>query len=204
VDAAAGSIRDCQNVPNLQLHRLEPDAVRFSLPADEFILDASRFRVDLCSFPYLHDVDFGAAAHRILVTTGKIQRPYTELGPVNFGTPGSDMTRGAGVRFGSFGYSTATRTFTKATPAEVNTSLQRHALLLYGKRVDAVINVTYESNPRNDVFGTGLAVQFRDDAAPVSADAVSQRLETLDRLRARGAITDQEYENKRSEILQGL
>lgn len=66
---------------------------------------------------------------------------------------------------GQFAYTHATRTFSKATPAEINRLLQLQALDQYGDKVDAVINVTYDSNPRNDVFGTGLAVHFVEGRA---------------------------------------
>jgi hypothetical protein len=41
-------------------------------------------------------------------------------------------------------------------------------------------------------------------AAPASADEIEQRLLTLKRLRERGLISEEEYQQKRREILQAL
>ena len=53
-----------------------------------------------------------------------------------------------------------------------------------------------------DSFATAVAVHFTGAAQP--STAVSTRLDELRQLRERGLIDQQEYDQKRAEILRGL
>lgn len=200
IDAAFGTMQNCDVGP-LKLEKLEPGAVDYSLPSDADIIEVYRLtRIDWCGMPYLHDNAFVKRAAPIVVTAGPLQRPYRELGTVEIGKSGFDVTRGYTIDSGvGVAISRAERRFSKATPSEVDALLRVQALRLYGDKVNAVINVTYQSNPSNDVFGTGLAVQFTGSTGSVDA-----RLREIGRLRDEGLIDGKEYDQKRAAILDAL
>jgi len=202
LDAALGTLGNCEP-SSMALDPLPPGGVSFKLPGDgQLVSTFLRYRLDMCRHPYLYDPDFAKSAARILVTAGGLQRHYEELGAVDFGQAGADSISGVTVAFAGFASTQVTRTFSQATPAEVNELLRRRALRLYGDRVDAVINVAYETNPRHDVFGTGLAVRFvAGGGEPLD---IAARLEELERLRDRGLVTETEFNELRGDLLEGL
>ena len=65
----------------------------------------------------------------------------------------------------------------------------------------AVINVAYETNPRNDVFGTGLAVQFATGDSARPSGSTEGKLEDLTRAREKGLISEDEYRAVRTKLL---
>ena len=87
---------------------------------------------------------------------------------------------------------------------ELRTTTNAHAEILreYGARVDALINVNYQSDPANNVFATAVAVHFTETRS--HADTASTRMGELEQLRKNGLIDQREYEQKRAEILRGL
>ena len=90
----------------------------------------------------------------------------------------------------------------------MNAYLARAALNQYGNAVDAVINVTYQTEPDGDVRADGLAVQFVAAQAPHPAVPASrsaeQRLQELKDLLDQRLINRKEYEQKRQAILNQL
>lgn len=203
---AAGALGNC-NVPTLVLLRKGPDSVDFNLPSDEVVTQAfQNRRVDLCEHSYLYDRAFAERASDIIVTAGDLLRPPEELGSVDFGRTGGDWINWTTIAIGrNFAHTRVTRRFLKATPKEINELLRRRALFLYGTKVDAVINVAYQGNPRNDVFATGLAVRFTGEAAARNPrGGVESGLEELKRLLDKGLITEPEYRQRREEVLRPL
>jgi hypothetical protein len=194
IDVAFGTLGSC-DVSSLRLEPLPEEGVQFTIPDDSILLSSYRRNFDICRYPYFFDPEFTRKASRIVVTAGGLQRAYKELGPVDFGREGSDVTQWTGIVVANVGVTEGVRTFSKATPAEINEILRRHALRLYGEAVDAVSNVAYETNPKNDVFGTGLAVHFTNQEADGTAGAVGigSRLEDLIRARDKGLISPDEY-----------
>jgi len=203
VDLAFGALSNCEPT-SLSLDSVRPGDVAFGLPTDEDIVRARGQNFDLCQHPYLYDPAFATDASRILVTAGGLQRGYEELGAVDFGRMGGDWISWVTIPIGTqFTYTHISRSFSQATPGEVNELLRRRALRLYGNRVDAVINVAYQANPRHDVYATGLAVHF---VAPKRSGSTSAewRLEELKRLLEKGLITEHEYQERRAVILRDL
>jgi hypothetical protein len=199
IDLAAGTLGNCDDA-EIALEPVRAGAVPFELPRDDQI---PRDEVaGACLFPYLYDPVFAAKAERIIVSTGPLQQPYELLGNVDFGKLGFDRTTGGAGALRGFAFAWARRTFSKAPPAEINALLRKRALYQYGNRVDALINVNYQTDPANNVFATAVAVHFSDGAPqPGSASA---RLSELEKLHQNGLIDRDEYERKRAEILRGL
>jgi hypothetical protein len=166
------------------------------IPPDEWAAQAA------CLFPYLYDPSFAAKAERIVVSAGPLQQPHELLGNVDFGKLGFDRTEGGAIAVRGFAFAWARRTFSKATPAEINALLRKRALYQYGERVDALINVGYQSDPANNVFATAVAVHFTEGAPQPSS--ATTRLNELEKLHKSGLIDQREYEQKRAEILRGL
>jgi hypothetical protein len=123
------------------------------------------------------------------------------LGPVDTSAEGQDRTTAIAI-----GYTVIVRRrYETHSPAEMDTYLRRLASLLYGYDVDAVINTDYTTIPGGSVFAKGIAVHYTD--GPVAAGLRSdpgERLERLRDLRERGLISEDEYERKRREAVEGL
>lgn len=201
VDLAVGTLGNCDDQA-LTLEPLRPGDVPFELPSDVLTAGNEEAAQAACLFPYLYDQGFAAKAERIIVSSGPLQQPYELLGNVDFGKLGFDRTQGSGIAVQGFAFAWARRTFSKATPAEVNALLRKRALYQYGERVDALINVNYQTDPANNVFATAVAVHFT--AVGAQSGSASARLSELEKLHKAGLIDQREYEQKRAEILRGL
>jgi hypothetical protein len=199
VDGLAGTLGNCDDA-TLTLEPVQAGEFTYALPSDADIL----VNPDTCIFPYLYDQRFAAQAERIIVSSGGLQQHYDIVGNVDFGRLGFDRTDAGAVALRGFILAWAHRTFSKATPAEINALLRTQALHQYGKRVDALINVSYQSDPANNVFATAVAVHFTDGSPQAGAGTTSTRLGELEGLRKNGLIDQREYEQKRVEILRGL
>ncbi len=203
IDAAVGALGNCDDAA-LTLEPIRPGDTTFDLPSDaQLLANGGQDGAAICAFPYLYDERFAAKAERIVVSTGDLQRPYELIGNVDFGKLGFDRTDARAVALKGFVLAWARRTFSKAPPAEINSLMRKRALREYGDRVDALINVNYQSDPANNVFATAVAVHFTDKE-PHAAVAASTRLGELEELRKEGLIDQREYEQKRAEILRGL
>jgi hypothetical protein len=200
VDLAAGTLGNCDDIA-LALDPLRAGDVPFALPSADQIPHEEGAAQGACLFPYLYDSGFAARAERIIVSTGPLQQPHELLGNVDFGRLGFDKTESHAFALRGFAFAWARLTFSKAAPAEINALLRKRALYQYGERVDALINVNYQSDPANSVFATAVAVHFSEKGA---ASTVSSRLKELEGLRRDGLIGNHEYEEKRAEILRGL
>jgi hypothetical protein len=88
----------------------------------------------------------------------------------------------------------------------MNTMLREKAREQYGSQVDAVVNVVYRTDPDGDVFASGLAVHFVEQApTPAPAPQTStleQKFTELKNLREKNLITPEEYYEKRSKLLE--
>lgn len=199
IDLAAGSLANCDD-DTLTLEPIRAGDATFSLPDLAAMQPGDVAAV--CAFPYLFDNGFAAQAARIIVSTGSIQQAHELIGNVDFGKLGFDRVDAGSIWWSGIVWGRIRRTFAKATPGEVNELLRKRALYLYGERVDALINVNYQSDPANNVFATAVAVHFTD-GAPQSGSA-STRLGELEKLHKSGLIDQREYEQKRAEILRGL
>jgi hypothetical protein len=197
IDASFGALGNCDDA-TLTLEPVRPGDATFTLPSTEEIMA----NPGICAFPYLYDERFAAQAERIVVSTGDLQRPYEIVGNVDFGKLGFDRTDAGAVALKGFALAWAQRTFSKAPPAEINSLMRKRALREYGARVDALINVNYQSDPANNVFATAVAVHFTETRS--HADTASTRMGELEQLRKNGLIDQREYEQKRAEILRGL
>jgi len=201
IDLSAGALGNCDDAV-LTLEPVRVGEVSFELPRVDQIPRDEGAAQAACLFPYLYDPVFAAKAERIIVSTGPLQQPYELLGNVDFGKLGFDRTKGGGIALRGFAFAWARRIFSKAPPAEINALLRKRALYQYGERVDALINVNYQSDPANNVFATAVAVHFTTGAP--QPDSTSTRLNELEKLRQNGLINQREYEQKRVEILRGL
>lgn len=132
IDLAAGTLGNCVDT-TLTLEPIRAGEFAYDLPSDADILA----NPGMCLFPYSYDQRFGAQAERIIVSTGDLQQRYDIVGNVDFGRLGFDRTDAGAVAFRGFILAWAHRTFSKATPAEINTLLRKQALHQYGNRVDA-------------------------------------------------------------------
>jgi hypothetical protein len=208
-DAAVGTLGNCGDA-SLLLEPMRSGEIPFTLPDVEKALERDEdernaetgVAASMCAFPYLYDREFGTMAERIIVSTGDLRQPYELIGNVDFGKLGFDRTDAGAIAFKGLVWAWVQRTFSKAPPAEINMLLRKRALYQYGTRVDALINVNYQSDPANNVFATAVAVHFIGTAAPARDSA--ERLEALRQLREKGLIDQREYEQKRAEILRGL
>lgn len=145
----------------------------------------------------------------VVVTTGPLSQPYEALGEVHVNTVGE-------IYLGSLLNDTLFRSplarSIQATPATntvtMNEKLRQEARSHYGGRVDAVVNVSYRTDPDGDMFASGLAVHFIEpqpaSALTAPAPTLEQKLTELKSLREKNLITPEEYYEKRSELLKGL
>ena len=111
IDVAFGALGDC-DVHHVILKHLPPEGVPFTIPPDETLISAvEEHDFDICRYPYFFDPEFARRASRIIVTAGGLQRSYTELGPVDLGREGSDVTQWTGLWVGNIGTTEAGGTF---------------------------------------------------------------------------------------------
>ncbi len=147
----------------------------------------------------------------IVVTSGPINQPHRILGRVAV-----DTTKIVRVHMGRAiaGAITGTRT-TKlpSTPdaslSEIFQRLGTRARQTYGSAADAVINATYQVEPDGDVFAEGIAVEFLPETnqgppAANVATSIEDRLQILKVLHGKGLIGDDEFSQKKADILDGL
>jgi hypothetical protein len=147
----------------------------------------------------------------IVVTTGGLSQPYTTLGPVHADTIGT-INVGSALNDALFRGQVAThvQASPKATVPQMNERLKQAARNQWGRSVDAIINVAYQTDPDGDLYADGLAVQFVIAAPPQPApnppahQSVEERLQTLKRLLHDGLISQQQYEKKQAELLREL
>lgn len=143
----------------------------------------------------------------IIVTAGPLTQPYEVLGEVHADTTDLFLTTSF-LRDSLFRspFSVAVQGASpKLSYSQMDERLRNKAVELYGTRVDAVINVTYRTDPDGHVFADGLAVRFTPQ--PPSFAPVRSAEESLKELRGlldQGLITQEEYERKREEILNEL
>lgn len=148
---------------------------------------------------------FAKKAQTVVVSAGEISQPYTILGRIDVSAEGADYTVAYYWQYSGVGFGNVTRYEHKENPVGMNEMLKFKALETYGDQVDAIINVHYETMPRNDVFAGGVAVHFA--AQKTSGESKSSgavRLKELQNLRDQQLITPEEYERKRKEILKEL
>lgn len=103
-----------------------------------------------------------APSSAIIVTAGPISQPYEALGEVHVSTVGM-VNLGSHMRDALFRspFSVATAGATPTASIEtMHKMLKEQARVQYGSKVDAVINVTYYTEPDGDVFASGLVVHF--------------------------------------------
>lgn len=144
------------------------------------------------------------------MTAGQLSQPYKVLGSVHADTVGL-VNVGSVVSDALFRGRLAAniQATPKASPPRINEMLQARAIKQFGfGEVDAIINVTYRTDPNGDVYADGIAVQFPWQApssmpAPV-AQTPGERLQTLKNLLDKGLITHDQYEKKRADILKEL
>jgi hypothetical protein len=206
IDVAAGTLFNCEQPPALQLQPLQPTGVAYQLPSDQQVMDAlRRHRLDMCAQPYLYDATFTRAAERIAVSSNVPDVSYIELGPVSIGQVGNTVITAVPLGEG-FTTAGAQQLYGLAATDDLTSMLQSRALFEYGDAVDAIVNVTYQTNARADVYASGLAVQYavRDGDTSAPSGSTAERLRTLRDLFHNGDISEAEYDRKREEILRGL
>ena len=145
------------------------------LPSDDEILHAwNDERTDLCA---IHAES--APPSRVVVSAGDLDRPYEVLGEVQLDANESTDDTAAAYE-----------------------ALRGVAVARYGEQVDAVVNA-HVSEVDGDGFVRGTAVHFVAGEAAVNR-STAERLDELDRLRAAGLITAEEYRSRRKAILKDL
>ncbi len=163
VDASLKTLGHCPNTVHLKLEDMPEDVPMYSLQGDRRILEAfrqSRRTINMCESPHLYATEFGEQAKRIVVTAGSLQRAYDILGSVDMMFPGMDRAATVVWGLGRVAVGNTRREFYQAPTALVNDALRREALMQFGRKVDAIINVNYMTNPRHDVSATGVAIRF--------------------------------------------
>lgn len=107
--------------------------------------------------------DAMAEPARVIVTTGPLGQPYRALGEVHVNT---GMINVGSLLNDALFRSQFERAVSGPTPTAhantLNQMLREAAVRQYGKRVDAVVNVTYRTDPDGDVFASGLAVELSE------------------------------------------
>jgi hypothetical protein len=147
----------------------------------------------------------------VVVTSGGLSRPYTVLGQVHADTLGtSNIGSALTDAFLRSPLAADIQATPKATVAQMNERVKRVATEEWGQAVDAVINVTYQTDPNGNLYADGVAVQFvvvpppsPPELAP-SPKGAEERLEALKHLFQKGLISKSEYDAKRAVILQDL
>lgn len=96
-----------------------------------------------------------------IVTAGPLSYPYEPLGEVHVDTRG--MMNLGSILTDSLFRSPLARAIQETPTANIeqmNQLLREQARQQYGSRVDAVLNVTYRTEPDGDVYASGLAVHL--------------------------------------------
>lgn len=94
-----------------------------------------------------------------LLIAGPISQPYRALGEVQISTAdGMNLSRMLTLA--------ASGTIPQARHGWISQMLREEARKRYGGKVDAVINVTYQTRPDGEVFATGLAVHLVERQSP--------------------------------------
>jgi hypothetical protein len=215
-DISVGTLARCPETLDLQLELVASDEQVRELPSDEEILSAwsDEGRTDLCAQYAMIAAPEQSEPSRtrelaptaeIIVTNGPISTPYEILGPVQVDE--SDFEEAE----------------IEPTLANLDRLLRLKALKLYGKRVDAIINVGDQLSgqglsysflrglhDRPGVpFARGLAVEFiqgatRDGTESTHTPTAAERLRVLKGLLDDGLISPEEYERKRAAIVELL
>ena len=82
----------------------------------------------------------------------------------------------------------------------MNNQLRQAARKKYGNRVDAIVNVTYDTRPDGNTFGSGLAVRFlAPDMDKPQQKTVKERMQELQAIYDQGLINDAEFDAKRKD-----
>jgi len=148
----------------------------------------------------------------VIVTGGPLSQPYEALGEVHVDTRGM-LNFGSALNDALFRSPLAVAVGGRTPVAhteQMNKFLKEKAREQYGSKVDAVINVTYQTDHDGDVYASGLAVHFTEPqptSAPTqttTTKTLEERLRELRDLREKNLITPEEYYEKRSELLKGL
>ena len=142
----------------------------------------------------------------VTVTAGDLSEPYEILGEIRVDTTEQD---GGGVELSALAVSrggvfVAFRPELKGKPSEMLNALRDAAIARYGARVDAVVNATVFHEDAEG-FARGVAVHFTKRAPePLRQRSITERLEELDALAARGLVSPDEYKARRKAILGDL
>lgn len=173
---------------------------------------ASNAREELGMATGSHWSGYARSTRAIIVTAGPLSQRYEALGEVHVNTRGM-MNFGAilnDAMFRSrFAVAAGGRTAI-ANEQQMNDLLKQQASAQYGGKTDAVINATYRADQDGDVYASGLAVQFleeKKEEAKTTAPPerhLEDRLKELQSLRESKLISENEYYQKRSELLKGL
>ena len=87
----------------------------------------------------------------------------------------------------------------------MNNQLRQTARKKYGNRVDAIVNVTYDTRPDGNTFGSGLAVRFlAPDMDKRQQKTVKERMQELQSIYDQSLINDAEFDAKRKDLLYSL
>ncbi len=142
-------------------------------------------------------------ATRIIATSGDLSRPYDVVGRVDVSAEGTNYWVFNYWRFGSLGTFDLRHYEYKEDPAAMNEMLKFRAFEKFGDTFDAILNVHYESMPHNSVSAGGVAVRFTGSEASAH-QGNEERLKEIRNLLDKGLITNEQYEQKRADILKGL
>lgn len=209
VDLAFGTLPGRYGDVSVTLEPIPPGYADV-LPSDELIRDALNRGLNVCE-PPPETIEwirlrsgYGEEAKKVVAVSGDVSRPYELLGQVDARAKGTNWWAFNFWHVSGFGSFNFRRYRYKESHAGLNELLKLKALQRFGSGVDALINVQYEDLPDYDVSATGIAVRFVEDRESRPVGSASARLSEVDRLFKHGAITHDEYERKRHEILNGL
>ena len=144
---------------------------------------------------------FAKRAAEIVVSAGDLARPYEIVGRVDVNAAGTDYFVWSYWRVGNFANFQFHRFQYKEDPATMNDILIFKAFEKYGDTFDAILNVHYEDMPGNAVSAGGIAVRFTKAS---QTGTLEERLRELRNALQKQLITQDEYDRKRAEILNGL
>ena len=130
----------------------------------------------------------------VVVTAGTPTRPYRKLGKVRTRVQRNEKTLSQKIWDAPL---SLIRDEDKENTSQTRlfNTLSANALRKYGSQVDAIIKARYKTRTDGSASASGLAVQYV---------TTEERLDEIERLHDRGYLTDAEYEDKRTKILQGL
>jgi hypothetical protein len=143
---------------------------------------------------------------QILVTAGSLAHPHETLGEVRHSTAGALYMSSISDALFRSPLSVAAAGATPDLSREgMNNQPRQTARKKYGNRVDPIVNVTYDTRPDGNTFGSGLAVRFlAPDMDKPQQKTVKERLQELQSIYDQGLINDAEFDAKRKDLLDSL